>query len=387
MSLQVLVELGKRLEGSEGSEDLIPYPREALREILIACFTTPGEQQAEALDELLHKTLTSFGDVRFEAYSILPGILREVGSGERVEGVAGRVIRHLGALDVEENFRKTLVVLPASVTKKSAIKNRTGHRSAYTSCWLDLLRLIPTQSVALHKRILAVLDDTVIPSMTRPQLLMDYLTDAYNAGGIISLLALSSLFTLIRTHNLDYPEFYPKLYSLLDNRILHISYRRRFLRLLDLFMQSTMMPAGIIAAFAKRVSRLALWAPAASGQWVVPFVYNLMKMHPTCRVMIHRKGVESLETDPYRADDPNPATCQALESSLWEMQTLTRHHWGTVARQAAIFSERFTKPPMDLAKVLDGAPFTYEEIIGAELEHRWSKRPPTDLDIPAEAFD
>jgi U3 small nucleolar RNA-associated protein 19 len=223
--------------------------------------------------------------------------------------------------------------------------------------------------------------------MTRPELLIDYLTDAYNAGGIISLLALSSLFTLIRKHNLDYPEFYPKLYSLLDSRVLHISYRRRFLRLLDLFMQSTMLPAAVVAAFAKRVARLALWAPAPSVQWVVPFVYNLLKKHPACRVMIHRQDADALETDPYDAADPNPATCGALSSSLWELQTLTRHHWGPVARQAGIFSERFTKPPMDLGKVLDEAPFTYAEVIEAELAHRWSKRPPTALDIPAEAFD
>jgi U3 small nucleolar RNA-associated protein 19 len=150
-----------------------------------------------------------------------------------------------------------------------------------------------------------------------------------------------------------------------------------------------MLPSYLIAAFAKRVARLALYAPAPTIQWVVPFIYNLLKKHPACRVMIHREGGDVQAKDPYVEEDPNPSTCRAIDSSLWELQTLTRHHWGTVARQAGIFSDRFTKPPFDLGKILDGetAPFSYEEIVEAELGHMWSRRPPTNLDIPTEAFD
>jgi U3 small nucleolar RNA-associated protein 19 len=300
--------------------------------------------------------------------------------------MAGRVVRHLGAVEVEEGVRSNLVPLPKCASRKAPIRSRSGHRSEYTSCWLSVLQLIPRDSVALHKRVLSLLDDTVIPSMTRPQLLGDYLIDAYNTGGIISLLALSSLFTLIRKHNLDYPDFFPKLYSLLDGRILHIYYRRRFLRLLDMFMQSTMLPAYIVAAFAKRTARLALYAPAPSVQWVVPFVYNLLKRHPACRVMIHRDEI-TMRNDPFDPDTLDLSSCGALDSSLWELQSLTRHYWGPAARQASIFADRFTKPPFDLEKVLNDSSFTHEEIVADELSHRWSKRPPTNLDIPSSAFD
>lgn len=389
MAMQVLVELGKVSSTQEAStDDSHPYPRAALRLILSRILHAQGPS-AEALDDLLHSALERYGDIRFEAYSMLPELLKEMKEGEAFEQAAGRVILQLGAIEVETGFRRTLVALPESVTKKAAVRCRSGHKSAYTACWLSLLPLIPSSSLSLHKRVLSLLDDTVIPQMTRPQLLIDYLTDAYNAGGILSLMALGSLFTLIRKHNLDYPEFYTRLYALLDGRILHIAYRRRFLRLLDLFMQSTMLPVWLVAAFVKRMARLALWAPAPSLQWIIPFIYNLLKRHPGCRVLIHREGEAgaSLQSaDPYDATEPDPAACKALQSSLWELSALSRHHWAPIARQAKIFSERFTKPPMDLGKVLDEEAFTYEEIVKAELGHRWSKRPPTAIDIPTTPF-
>lgn len=60
-----------------------------------------------------------------------------------------------------------------------------------------------------------------------------------NLGGTISLLALKGLFTLIHKHNLDYPEFYTKLYALFDGQVLNSPYRARFLELADLFLRSS----------------------------------------------------------------------------------------------------------------------------------------------------
>lgn len=48
------------------------------------------------------------------------------------------------------------------------------------------------------------------------------------------------------------------------------------------------LPATLIASFAKRLARLALFAPPAGVVIVIPFIYNLLKMHPSCMVLIHR---------------------------------------------------------------------------------------------------
>ena len=43
----------------------------------------------------------------------------------------------------------------------------------------------------------------------------------------------------MQKYNLDYPEFYPKLYALFTPTLFHTRYFPRFLRLSDLFLSST----------------------------------------------------------------------------------------------------------------------------------------------------
>jgi U3 small nucleolar RNA-associated protein 19 len=48
------------------------------------------------------------------------------------------------------------------------------------------------------------------------------------------------------------------------------------------------LPAYLVAAFIKRMSRLALGAPPAALATIIPFIYNLLQTHPACIVLIHR---------------------------------------------------------------------------------------------------
>lgn len=86
----------------------------------------------------------------------------------------------------------------------------------------------------------------------------------------------------------EFPDFYQKLYSLLDRNVLHVRYRPRFFRLLDIFMSSSHLPATLVASFIKRLARLSLAASPAAIVTVVPFIYNLLKRHPSCMPLIHR---------------------------------------------------------------------------------------------------
>lgn len=56
----------------------------------------------------------------------------------------------------------------------------------------------------------------------------DFLTNSYNKGGLISVMALSGLFLLITEYGLEYPEFYNKLYALLEPSMFIAKYRARF---------------------------------------------------------------------------------------------------------------------------------------------------------------
>ena len=102
----------------------------------------------------------------------------------------------------------------------------------------------------------------VIPFLPRPLLLTDFLLTSYSVGGAISLLALSSVYTLISQHNLEFPQFYTKLYQLFAPEVMHVKYRPRFFHLSSLFLSSTHLPEYLVAAFVKRLARLCLTAPA-----------------------------------------------------------------------------------------------------------------------------
>ena len=67
-----------------------------------------------------------------------------------------------------------------------------------------------------------------------------------------------------------------------------MKYRERFFRLADMFLNSPLLPAYLVAAFIKKTTRLALKAPPSGIAFTLPFVYNLLRRHPNCMPMIHR---------------------------------------------------------------------------------------------------
>lgn len=51
------------------------------------------------------------------------------------------------------------------------------------------------------------------------------------------------------------------------------------------------------------------------------FVSNLIKRHPNCKVLLHRRESDhTSNTDTFDLSEPDPAKSGALESSLWELK-------------------------------------------------------------------
>lgn len=248
----------------------------------------------------------------------------------------------------------------APKTKTHPLYSLAQHKRKAQEAWLALMRVDMTKEQ--RKTILGLISQTIAPWFANPELLMDFLTDSYNTGGSTSLQALSGVFYLIQEKNLDYPSFYRKLYSLLDSNILHSKHRSRFFRLLDTFLASTHLPAALVASFIKRLSRLCLNAPPAGIVVVVPWIYNLLKRHPTCTFMIHReikdpeikKLIENEGLDDcFIMDEEDPMETQAIDSCLWEIVTLQSHYHPNVATLAKIISEQFTKHAYNVEDFLD----------------------------------
>lgn len=62
----------------------------------------------------------------------------------------------------------------------------------------------------------------------------DFLTRSYDIGGVVSVMALSSLFILMTQHGLEYPNFYNKLYALLEPSVFMAKHRSKFFQVSDL---------------------------------------------------------------------------------------------------------------------------------------------------------
>jgi len=250
--------------------------------------------------------------------------------------------------------------IPAPKKSTHALYSLSKHKARAQGAWLALMNLQMEKDQ--RKAILTTMATSIAPWFVKPEMLMDFLTDSYDAGGSTSLLALSGVFYLIQEKNLDYPSFYKKLYSLLDSEILHSKHRSRFFRLLDTFLASTHLQAVLVASFLKRLSRLTLNSSPAGVVAVVPWIYNILKKHPTCTFMIHREirdpsmkemiEIEGLD-DPFNMDEDDPMETDAIESSLWEIVMLQSHFHPNVATLAKIISEQFTKSSYNIEDFLD----------------------------------
>uniref|UniRef100_A0A8C8S584 Nucleolar complex associated 4 homolog n=1 Tax=Pelusios castaneus TaxID=367368 RepID=A0A8C8S584_9SAUR len=245
------------------------------------------------------------------------------------------------------------------------------HKRAFERMWLGFLKhKLPT---GLYKKVLVILHDSILPYLNEPTLMIDFLTVAYDIGGAISLLALNGLFVLIHQHNLEYPDFYKKLYSLLDPSIYHVKYRARFFHLANLFLSSSHLPAYLVAAFIKRLSRLALTAPPQALLMVIPFICNLFRRHPACKILVHRPGgPEDLSEDPYIMDEEEPSESRALESSLWELQTLQSHYHPDVAQAAAVVNQSLSELEDDISDLLELSAY---ELFDRELKKKATSVP------------
>ncbi|KAM7004390.1 nucleolar complex protein 4 homolog [Passerculus sandwichensis] len=250
-----------------------------------------------------------------------------------------------------------------------------AHRQVFQKMWLTFLKhKLPP---GLYKKVLVILHDSVLPYMNEPTLMMDFLTVAYGIGGAISLLALNGLFILIHQHNLEYPDFYKKLYSLLDPSIYHVKYRARFFHLTDLFLSSSHLPAYLVAAFIKRLARLALTAPPEALLMILPFICNLFRRHPACKVLLHRPaGPADMSEDPYVMEEEEPSESRALQSSVWEIQSLQSHYHPDVAKAAAVLNQSLSEMEDDISGLL--------ELSAAELFDREVKKKAVDVPLEFE---
>lgn len=272
-------------------------------------------------------------------------------------------------------------------SKEGKLKKKV--KRSFTHCWTQLLRkdLTDEQLSIILQRI----PGEVIPRMVSPLHLADFLKETYDKGDNLAILALEGLFVLISQHNLDYRDFYKRLYALLTPTAMFFNEsRHRFLELVALFLASgSNLPGGLVAAFIKRLCRRALLAPPAGAMWCLRLSLELVRRHPSVSSLVHRSldffsGADNLAAtgvqgqDPFDDGEADPAKSGAQESSLWELDALRSHSAPAVSRLAEAFSKDFRvrpPPPPPAGDVKDFATLDFTDIFDAEFRRKAKKSP------------
>ncbi|KAG2303086.1 hypothetical protein Bca52824_031737 [Brassica carinata] len=277
---------------------------------------------------------------------------------------------------------------PTTIAKRMKLK--------FTKAWISFLRLpLPLD---VYKEVLASIHQTVIPHLSNPAMLCDFLTKSYDIGGVVSVMALSSLFILMTEHGLEYPNFYEKLYALLVPSVFVAKHRARFLQLLDACLRSSLLPAYLAASFAKKLSRLSLSVPPSGSLVITALIYNLLRRHPTINHLVHQEPVDNANEANSEADKDNESSrlktnkklgidyfnnqetdlkkTGAMRSSLWEIDTLRHHYCPPVSRFVSSLETDLTiRAKTTEMKIEDFSSGSYATIFGDEIRRRVKQVP------------
>ncbi len=231
----------------------------------------------------------------------------------------------------KRDFNKIATVSSKSKSKMSRhdeLVTYSAYQKLFSKVWILFLSMPLTTNQ--HKLVLKHLPVHVMSILQKPLLLSDYLTLSYQVGGVISILALESLFELIRKYNLDYPDFFISLYKLCTTETFCSKYREKFTKLLSLSLQSTNLPAYLVASFIKRLAYLSLHVVSPMAVYCVAQITWLLRKHPQCIKLIHRLSKSSKYQEYIVDEDSNLENNYAITSSLWEMTALQAHHLESV---------------------------------------------------------
>ncbi|XP_018323703.1 nucleolar complex protein 4 homolog A [Agrilus planipennis] len=299
-----------------------------------------------------------YNDMLFFTWKVLPSITAKSNPNDIY------IMNYLNLLDkmhVEENESKNCLCYGNEGDVFSYDENVT--KKCLNKVWSCMVRWEPSSST--HKELLAVLLEKILPHLDKPLLLTDFLMDSLDVGGAVSLLALQGIFTLIQKYNLEYPNIYGKLYSMFEPEIFHTKYKARLFQLADLFLSSTHLPESLVAAFVKRMARLALLAPSEDTIVICRFIGNLILRHPGLKVLIDHPTGGTTSSDPYLMDESDPMKSNAINSSLWELKTLQHHMIPNVASAARFIDNPLPKVEWDLNEALNS---TSDDIFDKELK-------------------
>lgn len=145
---------------------------------------------------------------------------------------------------------------------------------------------------------------------------------------------------------------FDEVYCIISETLLLKSYRFRVFLFLNTFLSSSKVPAYVIAAYLKRLSRITLNAKPRSLVAILEIIENIYTSHPVLHVLRDRVDDKAremelssnictiqswIESDPFDAREVNDLKkTRAMDSCIWELMPL-RFHWHPKVKRAASF--------------------------------------------------
>lgn len=75
--------------------------------------------------------------------------------------------------------------------------------------------------------------------------------------------------------------------------------------------------------------------------------------HPGLKCLLNSTNIDPASTDPYIMEERDPLKSNAINSSLWEIQSLQQHYQPSVATAARFINSPLPSVEWDLSQVLD----------------------------------
>lgn len=78
---------------------------------------------------------------------------------------------------------------------------------------------------------------------------------------------------------------------------------------------------------------MSLTCPPADLSFLLVFIYNLLIRHQNCKILIHNRSKLEILEDPFDVNAMDYNKSNALKSSLWEVQSLSKHYSSYVSKE------------------------------------------------------
>ncbi|KAI6174568.1 CBF/Mak21 family protein [Aphelenchoides bicaudatus] len=181
-----------------------------------------------------------------------------------------------------------------------------------------------------------VVDDFVknhLHSSKHPELFADLLMKILKQHEHAAVPAFKGLLFLVLNGKFALENLYEEAYTLLRPSICY-SDNVDLLTLVDKALTSPYIPKYILAAYAKRLSRLLLFAPVKSQILILAVLKNLFIHNKgVFEMMVNREDPQTFDSDPFD-NEATIAESKAADSSLWELKALTNHWFIRVSDRA-----------------------------------------------------